>query len=120
MGRHSSESSRPALTGSFVLYAAAALALVGGCDGDPGADISSQAEGGATASDGGAEDGGGAGYPSAEGAAAGAAPTPVDLYDWQLPPGFPKPALTADNPMTAEKVELGRHLFYDERLSGNG
>jgi cytochrome c peroxidase len=25
----------------------------------------------------------------------------------------------ADNPMTPEKIELGRHLFYDNRLSGN-
>jgi cytochrome c peroxidase len=25
-----------------------------------------------------------------------------------------------DNPMSPEKVELGRHLFYDPRLSGNG
>ncbi len=28
--------------------------------------------------------------------------------------------MPADNPMTAAKVELGRHLFYDRRLSGNG
>lgn len=40
-------------------------------------------------------------------------------YDWQLPPGRPPPLVPADNPMTAEKVELGRHLFYDTRLSGN-
>jgi cytochrome c peroxidase len=41
-------------------------------------------------------------------------------YDWRLPPGFPEPLVPADNPMTAAKVELGRHLFYDEQLSGNG
>ncbi|OJT23541.1 di-heme enzyme [Archangium sp. Cb G35] len=41
-------------------------------------------------------------------------------YAWQLPPGFPEPFVPADNPMSEEKVELGRHLFYDERLSGNG
>ncbi|MEM6453966.1 MAG: MbnH family di-heme enzyme [Acidobacteriota bacterium] len=41
-------------------------------------------------------------------------------YDWQLPPGFPPPRVPDDNPMTAAKVELGRHLFYDVRLSGNG
>ncbi len=41
-------------------------------------------------------------------------------YVWRLPKGFPKPAVPADNPMNAEKVELGRHLFYDKRLSGNG
>lgn len=38
---------------------------------------------------------------------------------WNLPPGFPTPAVPQDNPMSAEKVELGRHLFYDVRLSGN-
>lgn len=41
-------------------------------------------------------------------------------WDWQLPKNFPVPFVPADNPMTAAKVELGRHLFYDLRLSGNG
>jgi cytochrome c peroxidase len=40
-------------------------------------------------------------------------------FDWQLPKNFPLPAVPANNPMTAEKVALGRFLFYDERLSGN-
>jgi cytochrome c peroxidase len=40
-------------------------------------------------------------------------------YQWNLPPGFPFPNVPADNLMTAEKVELGRHLFYDKRLSLN-
>ncbi|HTP32994.1 MAG TPA: di-heme enzyme [Candidatus Acidoferrales bacterium] len=40
-------------------------------------------------------------------------------YEWSLPPGFPLPNVPADNPMTAEKVELGRYLFYDKRLSLN-
>ena len=40
-------------------------------------------------------------------------------YDWKLPPGFPYPNVPSDNLMTAEKVELGRHLFYDKRLSLN-
>ena len=40
-------------------------------------------------------------------------------YDWDLPPGFPEPQVPADNPMSEQKVELGRHLFYDPRLSGN-
>jgi cytochrome c peroxidase len=40
-------------------------------------------------------------------------------YDWRLPKGFPTPVVPAENPMTAEKVELGRFLFYDERLSEN-
>ena len=45
---------------------------------------------------------------------------PAADYAWDLPRGFPAPRVPADNPMTAEKVELGRHLFYDARLSGNG
>lgn len=39
-------------------------------------------------------------------------------FVWQVPEGFPIPAVPADNPMTWEKVELGRQLFYDPRLSG--
>ncbi|HYA16759.1 MAG TPA: MbnH family di-heme enzyme [Bryobacteraceae bacterium] len=41
-------------------------------------------------------------------------------YNWNLPKGFPKPKVPPDNPMTAAKVELGRYLFYDTRLSING
>src|SRR3984885_13090662 len=41
-------------------------------------------------------------------------------FDWNLPKGFPRPAVPADNPMSAAKVELGRYLFYDKRLSVNG
>lgn len=44
---------------------------------------------------------------------------PTD-YDWELPFGFPAPWEPADNPTTEEKVELGRHLFYDPRLSRTG
>lgn len=40
-------------------------------------------------------------------------------FEWRLPPGFPLPEVPAGNPMSAAKVELGRHLFYDRRLSGN-
>ena len=49
------------------------------------------------------------------------ATTPVaEPYAWELPPGFPAPRVPADNPMSADKVELGRALFHDTRLSGNG
>lgn len=41
-------------------------------------------------------------------------------YTWNLPKGFPTPHVPADNPMTAAKVELGRYLFYDTRMSANG
>ncbi|MBZ0120523.1 MAG: di-heme enzyme [Sandaracinaceae bacterium] len=46
----------------------------------------------------------------------GSGPPP---YEWDLPPGFPEPRVPEDNPMSAAKVELGRFLFYDVRLSGN-
>lgn len=41
-------------------------------------------------------------------------------YAWDLPARFPRPLVPEENPMTVDKVALGRHLFYDERLSGNG
>ncbi len=41
-------------------------------------------------------------------------------YSWDLPPGFPRPKVPADNPMSPAKVVLGRHLFYDRRLSLDG
>ena len=40
-------------------------------------------------------------------------------YAWQLPKWVPAPVTPGDNPMTAAKVELGRHLFYDHRLSAD-
>lgn len=40
-------------------------------------------------------------------------------WDWRLPPDIPPPQVPGDNPMNAAKVELGRWLFYDSRLSGN-
>lgn len=43
-----------------------------------------------------------------------------DDWEWHLPDYFPPPRVPADNPMRAEKVALGRWLFYDRRLSGNG
>jgi cytochrome c peroxidase len=41
-------------------------------------------------------------------------------YKWDLPEGFQPPPVPVDNPMTPEKAELGRHLFYDRRMSVNG
>jgi cytochrome c peroxidase len=43
----------------------------------------------------------------------------AERFDWQLPDDYPEPAVPPDNPMSAAKVELGRWLFYDVRLSGN-
>ena len=45
--------------------------------------------------------------------------TPEQVWDWGVPDGYPKPAVPEDNPMTQAKVELGRLLFYDTRLSAN-
>lgn len=41
-------------------------------------------------------------------------------FTWNLPPGFHPPPVPADNPMLPAKVELGRYLFYDLRMSVNG
>jgi cytochrome c peroxidase len=53
------------------------------------------------------------------GGGGGDAGTTAPSYAWALPEGFPLPVVPADNPMSAEKVKLGRYLFYDKRLSGN-
>jgi cytochrome c peroxidase len=44
----------------------------------------------------------------------------AQAFEWKLPPGLPRPRVPADNPMSEAKVRLGRRLFYDTRLSGNG
>jgi cytochrome c peroxidase len=49
-----------------------------------------------------------------------AAPPSLSTYEWHLPAGLPKPVIPAGNPMTPAKVELGRHLFYEKRLSVTG
>lgn len=41
-------------------------------------------------------------------------------WQWQLPGGFPEPIVPASNRMTTQKTKLGRRLFYEPRLSGNG
>ncbi len=38
----------------------------------------------------------------------------------RLPEHFAEPAVPEYNPLTPEKIALGRRLFYDTRLSGNG
>ncbi len=43
----------------------------------------------------------------------------LERFEWHLPAWVPLPALPTDNPMTHAKVELGRHLFYDTRLSAD-
>lgn len=41
-------------------------------------------------------------------------------WTWDLPSGIAPPPIPADNPLTRAKVFLGRRLFFDARLSGNG
>ena len=41
-------------------------------------------------------------------------------YRWTLPENIPRPTVPVDNPMSDVKVELGRWLFYDTRLSVDG
>jgi cytochrome c peroxidase len=48
-----------------------------------------------------------------------AQPSASDFFADRLPRWFPVPKVPADNPLTEEKVELGRHLFYEPMLSGN-
>jgi cytochrome c peroxidase len=101
------------------------LAAIGGCQTSSPDDASgpggAPSLGGALAS-GGSPSGGKTGSAGEDGAGEGgegpdeAEGTP---YVWDLPLGFPKPSEPTDNPTTIEKVELGRHLFYDVRLSGN-
>jgi cytochrome c peroxidase len=43
----------------------------------------------------------------------------LQAYHWGLPAWVPRPVEPADNPMSVAKVELGRHLFYDQRLSAD-
>lgn len=43
--------------------------------------------------------------------------SPPEAYGWNLPEGYPVPAIPADNPMNQAKVDLGRHLFYERALS---
>ncbi|WP_409286011.1 MbnH family di-heme enzyme [Pseudomonas protegens] len=47
-------------------------------------------------------------------------PVAAQDWRWQLPSHVPEPRVPADNPMSAAKVELGRRLFYDPRLSATG
>ena len=49
-----------------------------------------------------------------------AAPAIADPFHWNLPPGFPEPEVPPGNPMSNAKVELGRTLFADPRLSATG
>jgi len=49
-----------------------------------------------------------------------AEPPVLSSYEWNIPEWVPKPIVPAGNPMSQAKVELGRHLFYEKRLSVTG
>lgn len=49
-----------------------------------------------------------------------ASPPAGSAYEWRLPSWLAPPVVPADNPMSDTKVELGRHLFYEKRLSADG
>src|SRR5476651_22456 len=94
------------------IAAAAALLLISACNDPAGPGTPGAAAGGPTATP--------APALTAEAAAALAA---------QLPPATPLPAnpaflaevkAPADNPLTPEKAQLGRMLFFDKRLSKDG
>lgn len=42
------------------------------------------------------------------------------IAEESLPKGFPAPVVPVQNPQNKVKIELGRRLFYDKRMSGNG
>jgi len=41
-------------------------------------------------------------------------------YALDIPGNWPRPNILPENPLTVEGVALGRKLFYDKMLSGNG
>jgi len=45
---------------------------------------------------------------------------PMVAQKWPMVPGFDDMKYPADNPMTREKVDLGKMLYFDKRLSGDG
>ncbi|MFV0429465.1 MAG: MbnH family di-heme enzyme [Arachnia sp.] len=47
-------------------------------------------------------------------------PAALDAFRWPMPAWMPPPPVPDDIEMTPDLVELGRHLFYDARLSVDG
>ncbi len=106
---------------------ASLLLALAGCASDPGGDepdptaegsTSAASSDGEIASSGDPDDDGSTG--EEPGRVPTDPPPQPEAWEWELPPGFPVPYVPPENPMSAAKVELGRHLFYDERLSING
>jgi len=90
----------------------------GGTGGEGGSAIGASGQGGdGQGGDGQGGDASGAGGEAGSGATGSGT---IRGFTWDLPEGFPVPVVPPDNRMSNQKVELGRHLFYDERLSANG
>jgi cytochrome c peroxidase len=112
-------------TGPAALLLAGALLALAGCGGSPGAEPA--APGGDDLSRSSAPPNAAAPAPApgpapAPAPAPGPAPAPAPdpaAWTWTLPAGWLVPKVPEANPMGNAKVELGRHLFYDDRLSGN-
>jgi len=51
---------------------------------------------------------------------AGVGSTSAEPVAFELPPGVLEPIVPAENPVTTEKVELGKKLYFDPRLSSDG
>lgn len=56
----------------------------------------------------------------AEAPVAAARPAILAAFRWPMPAWMPPPPVPEDITMTPELVDLGRHLFYDARLSADG
>lgn len=95
---------------AFVVANTAFLATATGCD---DAESPSAALGGSAGSGGSATNAGAAGQ-TAGNAGQGGQITQTGKPSW-----FPDLVEPEENPSTPEKIELGRHLFYDKRLSEN-
>ncbi len=54
------------------------------------------------------------------GLGAGVVSSAAPAWVWDLPAGVRAPNVPSDAPMSPEVVDLGRHLFYDTRMSANG
>lgn len=44
----------------------------------------------------------------------------AEPFTLEVPLGFPRPEMDPENPITVEGISLGKALFFDRRLSGNG
>ena len=58
--------------------------------------------------------------PSGEKATDGDPEVTLTAYEVQVPLGLPELTIPEDNPMSVEKIELGKMLYFDTRLSKDG